>query len=319
VPDIALSSSPDHDPYLFCSEDDPQTGGIVATCTAGFRTGAGGGFTAVGGTSAAAPTFAAILALVNQYLGHVPPTGLAPVNPTLYELAASNPAAFHDVTTGDNKVPCTTGTPNCPAGTTSIGFSAGTGYDEVTGLGSVNGFALALAMSNAPSFTLASAAASYQVAQGSSVTATVHLTAFNSFTGQVTYTCSESVSESTCTGSATAIDSTQDASFLITTKAPTARLERPFDRGSRIFYAALMPGFLGIVFVACSRKRSLRGVRFLGLLMVLGFSTIWLGSCGGSSSGPKDPGTPTGTYTITVTGTSGSLTRQTNITLIVVK
>ena len=318
VPDISLSSSPDHDPYLFCTEDD-GSGGIVATCTSGFRTGAGGTFTAVGGTSAAAPTFAAILALINQYLGNPPTTGLAPVNPTLYELAASNPAAFHDVTTGDNKVPCTTGTPNCPAGTTSIGFSAGTGYDQVTGLGSVDGFALALAMSTAPSFKLASAAASYQVAQGSSVTATVHLTAFNSFTGQVTYTCTQSISESTCTGPATAIHSTQDASFLITTKAPTARLERPFDRGSRIFYATLMPGLLGIVFVASSRKRSLRGVRFLGLLMVLGFSTIWLGSCGGSSSGPKDPGTPTGSYTITVKGTSGSLTRQTTFQLVVVK
>jgi hypothetical protein len=52
--------------------------------------------------------------------------------------------------------------------------------------------------------------------------------------------------------------------------------------------------------------------------MVLGFSTIWLGSCGGSNHGPKDPGTPTGSYTITVTGTSGSLTRQTSFTLVVV-
>jgi subtilase family serine protease len=322
VPDISFSSSPDHDPYLFCTEDD-GTGGIVSTCTSGFRTGAGGNFTGVGGTSAAAPTFAAILALVNQYLGNPPSTGLAPVNPTLYGLAASNPAVFHDVTTGDNKVPCTTGTTNCPAGTTSIGFSAGTGYDQVTGLGSVDGFAMAQAMSTAPGFSLASTAGSYQVAQGSTVTATVKLTAFNSFTGQVTYTCTDSVSESTCTGPATAIPSTQAASFLITTKAPTARLERPFDRGSRIFYATLLPGLFGIVFVASSRKRSLRSVRFLGLLMVLGFSTIWLGSCGGSSSGPKDPGTPTGSYTITVKGmatiNNASVTRQTTFQLVVVK
>jgi hypothetical protein len=178
---------------------------------------------------------------------------------------------------------------------------------------------MALAMSTAPGFSLASTAGSYQVAQGSTVTATVKLTAFNSFTGQVTYTCTESVSESTCTGPATAIDSTQAASFVITTKAPTARLDRPFDRGSRIFYATLLPGLFGIVFVASSRKRSLRSVRFLGLLMVLGFSTIWLGSCGGSSSGPKDSGTPVGSYTITVKGASGSLTRQTTFQLVVVK
>jgi hypothetical protein len=316
VPDISLSASPDHDPYLFCSEDDQQTGQIVSTCTAGFRTGAGGNLTAVGGTSAAAPTFAAILALINQFMGT---SSLAPVNPTLYSVAASTPSAFHDIKTGNNIVPCTAPSTNCPTGTTQIGFSAGTGYDEVTGLGSVDGFALAQAMSTAPGFTLAPTAGSYQVAQGSPATAIINLTPINGFTGQITYTCTDNVSESTCTGPATAVDSTQPASFVVTTKAPIARLERPFDGGSRIVYATLLPGLLGIVVVASSRKRSLRSVRFLGLLMALGFSTMWLGSCGGSNHGPKDPGTPTGSYTITVTGTSGSLTRQTSFTLVVVK
>ena len=142
VPDIALSASPDHDGYLFCSEDDQSTGGIVSTCTSGFRTGAGGTFTIVGGTSAAAPTFSAILALVNQYLGS---SGLAPANPTLYGLATTNPSVFHAVTSGDNKVPCTTGTTNCAAGASPIGFSAGTGYDLVTGWGSPSGQNLILA------------------------------------------------------------------------------------------------------------------------------------------------------------------------------
>ena len=314
VPDISLSASNYHDSYLLCSEEFSTT-----SCAVGFRESAGGNFSAVGGTSAVAPTFSAILALINQFLGHTPPAGLSPVNPTLYGLAASNPSVFHDVTTGDNKVPCTAGTTNCPTGTTTIGFIAGVGYDQVTGLGSVNGIALAQAMSTVPGFALAPTVGSYQVAQGSSVTATVNLTAFNGFTGQITYTCTDSVSESTCTGPTTAVASTQAASFLVTTKAPIARLERPFDRGSRILYATLLPGLLGIVFVASSRKRSLRSVRFLGLVMVLGFSTIWLGSCGGSSSSStKDPGTPTGSYTITVTGTSGSLTRQTSFTLVVV-
>lgn len=318
VPDVSLSASADHDPYLFCSEDDQKTGQIVSTCTAGFRTGAGGGLTAVGGTSVAAPTFAAVLALINQFLGT---SSLAPVNPTLYSVAASTPSAFHDITTGDNKVPCTAPSTNCPTGTTQIGFIAGAGYDEVTGLGSVDGFALAQAMSTAPSFSLTAAPATYQVHQGSPAPATLTVHTFNGFSGAVTYTCTDTVSESTCTGPSSAVNAADGSavSFQITTKPPVARLERPFDRGSRIVYATLLPGLLGIVFVASSRKRSLRSVRFLGLLMVLGFSTIWLGSCGGSSSGPKDPGTPVGTYTITVTGTSGSLTRTTSFTLVVVK
>jgi hypothetical protein len=239
------------------------------------------------------------------------------VHQRLYQLASSYPAAFNDIKTGNNKVACTSGTTNCPSGTTQIGFTAGAGYDQVTGLGSVNGATLAQDFA-AAGFLLVPDAASIQVAQGSPGTATVHVTALNGFTGQITYTCSDNVTESTCTGPSTALDSTQVASFQITTKAPTARLERPFDGGSRIFYATLLPGLFGIVVVASCRKKSLRGIRFLGLMIALGFSTIWLGSCGGSSHGTKDPGTPTGSYTIMVTGTSGSLTSSASFTLVVV-
>jgi hypothetical protein len=74
----------------------------------------------------------------------------------------------------------------------------------------------------------------------------------------------------------------------------------------RIFYATLLPGLFGIIFTVGSRKRSLRGVRLLSLIVALGFSTMWLGSCGGSNSNSNsNPGTPTGSYTITITGTSG--------------
>jgi hypothetical protein len=83
-------------------------------------------------------------------------------------------------------------------------------------------------------------------------------------------------------------------------------LEQPFGRSTQIFYAALLPGLLGIMFTAGSRKRSLRGMRLLGLIMVLGFSTLWLGSCGGSNgSSNKNPGTPPGPYTVTVNATIG--------------
>ena len=314
VPDISLSASPDHDPYVVCSTDMAPT-----SCTTGFRD-SSSNFTAVGGTSAAAPTFSAILAVINQYMGNTPPNGLAPVNPTLYSVAASAPAAFNDVTTDNNIVPCTPGSPDCPS-SGQFGFSAGTGYDQVTGLGSVNAINLALAMSKAPSFSLAVTPTTYQVAQGSSVTVTVNLTPFNGFTGQVTYTCSDSVQESTCTGLTTAVQSSQPASFQITTTAPTARLERPLDGGAKIFYATLFPGLLGIVLVAGSRKGALRGVRFLGLFIVLGFSTLWIASCGGSSSN-KDPGTPTGSYSITITGTATinntPVSRQVTIQLVVV-
>jgi subtilase family serine protease len=167
VPDLALNASPDHDPYLFCSEDGAN-GAVAPSCTNGFRD-PSTFFTAVGGTSASAPTFAGILALLNQKLGA---SGLGNVNPSLYGLAATNPSAFHDVTTGNNIVPCTSGSPSCPATAPfQFGFSAGAGYDQVTGLGSVDANALISAWSasrTASSVTISTTATT--VNAGTSVT-----------------------------------------------------------------------------------------------------------------------------------------------------
>jgi hypothetical protein len=88
-----------------------------------------------------------------------------------------------------------------------------------------------------------------------------------------------------------------------------------------MFYALLMPGLFGVILAAGSRART---ARLLGLMVVLGLSTLWLGSCGGSSSsssgGSSNPGTPAGTYKVTINATTGGavpLTGTTTITLIV--
>jgi len=89
---------------------------------------------------------------------------------------------------------------------------------------------------------------------------------------------------------------------LVTTPA-TAQL-RPFG-SSRIFYALLLPGLFGVVFLAGSRTR---GIRLLSLIVVLGFSTLWLSACGGGGGGNNiqpNPGTPPGMYTVTISATTG--------------
>ncbi len=98
---------------------------------------------AFGGTSCAAPLWAAFMALANQQaaLNSQPPLGF--VNPALYSIAQSGNynVAFHDVTTGNNEW---SGSPNL--------FSALGGYDLATGLGTPNGTNLinALLASNKP-------------------------------------------------------------------------------------------------------------------------------------------------------------------------
>lgn len=78
----------------------------------------------VGGTSAVAPLWAALIALINEQQG----SSAGFVNPTLY----ANPSAFHDITSGNNGA-----------------FSAGPGWDACTGLGSPIGTAVAAAIASA--------------------------------------------------------------------------------------------------------------------------------------------------------------------------
>ncbi|HEY4357610.1 MAG TPA: protease pro-enzyme activation domain-containing protein [Acidobacteriaceae bacterium] len=129
VPDVALNASPAHDPYLIC---------ISGSCTSGYRNSAGT-LQVVGGTSAGAPTFAGLLALVEQKTG----SRLGNANPVIYALANSTYAGnvFHDVVAGTNASPCQSGTPSCTAGLE--GYSATANYDLATGWGSVNAMNLA--------------------------------------------------------------------------------------------------------------------------------------------------------------------------------
>jgi len=123
VPDVSLNASADHDGYLICT---------VGYCTNGYRN-ASGNLAVVGGTSAGAPSFAGLLALVEQKTQ----ARIGVANNTIYALAANYPAVFHDVTSGSNASPCTKGTLNCPNGGT-IGYPATVGYDLASGWGSVD-------------------------------------------------------------------------------------------------------------------------------------------------------------------------------------
>ncbi len=129
LPDVALSAS-GHDSYY-----------IVTS----------GRSVAVAGTSASAPSMAGIVALLNQYLvahGSLSQPGLGNINPQLYRLAQTAPTAFHDITVGSNAVPCEQGSPDCQG---TFGYSAGPGYDQATGLGSIDANVFVTSWSNAAS------------------------------------------------------------------------------------------------------------------------------------------------------------------------
>ena len=131
VPDLALNAGAANVSYLVC------VNGACANNTYNTKV-------AYGGTSVGVPSFAGILALVEQKIHAT--SGLGNINPTLYGLGGS--ASFHDITTGNNNSPCINGSPNCQ-GVSSIGYSAAAGYDLASGWGSVDANILANAWATA--------------------------------------------------------------------------------------------------------------------------------------------------------------------------
>jgi subtilase family serine protease len=138
VPDLALMSGPGADSaaWLVCS---PDLGDCAAESSGGF------GFTGIGGTSAAAPAFAGMLALVEQKtrgrLGQEAGKNLY----GLYNNFGSR--VFNDITLGNNAPPCYAPSPGIPSPNCvknaagyyfESGYNSGIGYDQASGLGSVN-------------------------------------------------------------------------------------------------------------------------------------------------------------------------------------
>lgn len=164
-------------------EIDPS-GNPVANCTSG-ASGNKFNLTGVGGTSAAAPAFAGMLALVKQKAG----TRLGQADFVLYGLAKTEYSRiFNDVSTGDNSVFCTNGSPDCLVISASTyeyylsGYNATTGYDQASGLGSVdatqmvNSWASAGLLATSSSLQLNGATSALNITHGQSVTVNAKVT-----------------------------------------------------------------------------------------------------------------------------------------------
>jgi len=121
-----------------------------------------------GGTSFATPMWAGYLALANQQAAANGQPLLGFINPALYTigLSSSYDSDFHDITSGTN------------------GFPATTGYDLATGWGSPNGSGLINALVgiiSSPGFGLTASAPSLTVLKGSSGSTTITSTVINGF------------------------------------------------------------------------------------------------------------------------------------------
>ena len=196
LPDVAFAASPDHD---------------------GYEVYTGGAFAVYGGTSFASPVFAGMVALLNQYLAANGSAagGLGNINPVLYRMAQTNTGAFHDVTTGSNSVPCVQDSPDCSNGV--LGYSAGPGYDQTTGLGSVDLWRLVTGWTSGPATTttLTANPASISLTDTVQLTATVTAAgAQTAPTGTITFLANDN-----SIGTATLVASGQSATAAISVDA----------------------------------------------------------------------------------------------------
>jgi hypothetical protein len=170
TPDISLTASPINAPLAYCTSDTSSwVTGQVSSCTEGLRDASTGDLTVAGGTSFDAPTFSGMLALIEQAVNS---TGEGVINPTLYTLAANATtyaSAFHDITSGGNQ--CLSGSSYCSSPGTSD-YAATAGYDQASGLGSIDLYHLLTAWPTTTASALISTTTSLAAASTTPVVST---------------------------------------------------------------------------------------------------------------------------------------------------
>jgi len=126
VPDVSADADPNTGYSVYCTVSS-------AGCSGNFS-----GWVVVGGTSAAAPLWASIATDTNAYLAGLGATTLGSASATIYKLfnTTQTYSAYHDITSGNN-----------------LYYSAGTGYDVASGIGSPDAWNFARDAANGSSGT----------------------------------------------------------------------------------------------------------------------------------------------------------------------
>jgi uncharacterized repeat protein (TIGR03803 family) len=164
-------------------------------------------------------------------------------------------------------------------------------------------------ISLSPGYQVSVTPSTLTIVAGQSGTAMFTVTPANGFSSQVTFACSGLPSGATCSFAPSSVTPSGgnpvSSTLTITTTATSAALRGPGSSSHYPTYVLLIP-CLGMIFsIAARRKRAHRGLRVFGMLALVVLAA-GLTSCGGSSNA-GNPGTPAGTSTITVMGsTSGS-------------
>ena len=297
-----------------------------------------------GGTSFAAPMWAGYAALANQQAAANDTSALGFINPSIYTmgLSGSYDTNFHDITSGCNS-----------------SFCAETGYDLVTGWGSMNGAALIAALvgaSTAPNFSLSASPSSVSVAQGSSGSSTITVSVVNGFdsavsfsasglpsgvtagfgtnpvtgagTSLLTFTVASSAATGTyaitVTGTSTSPAITQNVTVSLTVTAPVGASFSLSASPSSLTVHQNSAGSTTITSTVSGGFNSAVSLSISGLPsgVAASFNPASFAAPGSGTSKLSFTATrraTVGTHTITITGTGGGLTETTTVSLTVAR
>jgi hypothetical protein len=173
-------------------------------------------------------------------------------------------------------------------------------------------------------FAISASPSSASVSPGRSATYTLSVNPqYGAFTNAVSLACSNLPLRSTCSFSPSSVTpgaSGATSNLTISTTAPSASFKDPF--GPPPLYG-LWIGLMALSLIALAGIRRFARTRARALYVSAGLLGLFLallaacGGGGGGGGGPTNPGTPAGTYTVTIAGTAGSLQNSGTVTLIV--
>lgn len=170
----------------------------------------------------------------------------------------------------------------------------------------------------------ASGATSATVAAGQTASYSLQVVPVNGFSGNVALTCSGAPDKAVCSvspNSASIAGASAALSVTITTTATTSSGVISYPPIPPAGLPALFPlaALIGLGTLAATRLT--RWKPRLGSAFACIFMIVALANCGGGGGGSPTTttiaGTPKGSFTLTVSGTSGGITRTTNLTLTV--
>ena len=166
-----------------------------------------------------------------------------------------------------------------------------------------------------PGFTLAATLPSVTTTAGASATDHITFNPTPGVGGAVTLACSNLPAKSACSFAPATVPSGKVQTDVVVTISTTASTAAAIAHPG-LFYAAWLPftglGLVGMAFMIPSKRRK-AATTFT--LLILGVSMLAVG-CGDSRNTAVN-GTPRGSYTVTVTGTSGNVTQSTTFGLTV--